>query len=222
MTNARCESDLAALNALEGPGFTYRARAFGAFIAFIAVTVSACGGQGAAGPQGLRPSDASTTDLGQFDAEPVDSKYVGAADSGNPVALDGGAWDAVAPEAGTWDVGTWDIGSDAGAAVSFSKHVFPIIQANCAGYCHPGSYSPMSLKLDVAHLNLVNAPSVGCTSGRMRVQPGRAGTRDSDLMAKLRGVDLCGGGQMPLGGRPLSPEQIDLIGAWISAGAPNN
>lgn len=111
---------------------------------------------------------------------------------------------------------------DAGMVVSFSTQVLPILTASCTGYCHPGSYSPMSLRSEFAHQNLVSAPSVGCSDGRMRVKPGNAGTVDSYLMAKLRGVDLCGNNPMPPSGGPLSPDQIELIEAWISAGAPNN
>ena len=115
------------------------------------------------------------------------------------------------------------VGAD-GGLVSFSNEVLPVFQAKCTGYCHPGSYSPMSLGSTLAHQNLVNAPSIGCTDGRLRVAPGEVGTQASYLMAKLRGVDLCGksGPMPPAGGTPLTPQEIDLIGTWVSAGAPNN
>jgi hypothetical protein len=54
------------------------------------------------------------------------------------------------------------------------------------------------------------------------VRPGKAQTRDSYLMAKLRGIDLCGGNAMPPKATSLSVEKIELIAAWIAAGAPNN
>ena len=109
-----------------------------------------------------------------------------------------------------------------GGVVSFRTGVLPVIQAKCTQYCHLPGASPMVLGADFAHQSLVNAPSVGCTDKRLRVAPGKVGTQDSYLMAKLLGVDLCGkGGPMPPNG-PLTPDEIELIGAWVSAGAPNN
>jgi hypothetical protein len=47
----------------------------------------------------------------------------------------------------------------------------------------------------------------------------------SYLVHKIQGTQASvggSGGQMPLGGAPLSQSQIDLIRAWIAAGARNN
>jgi len=40
------------------------------------------------------------------------------------------------------------------------------------------------------------------------------------LLQKIEEEKLLIGGQMPLGGSPLSREQIEIIRQWISAGTP--
>jgi hypothetical protein len=42
----------------------------------------------------------------------------------------------------------------------------------------------------------------------------------SYLLQKIEQEKLLIGGQMPLGGPPLSREQIEIIRQWISSGAP--
>lgn len=133
---------------------------------------------------------------------------------GSNVGVDGGA--VRDPGVGV-DGG---VTADAGHEVSFSGDVLPLL-ASCSGYCHPGSYSPMGLAPQEAWANLVNAPSVGCADGRLRVKPGDADPKRSYLMAKLLGVDLCSGGVMPPAGG-VSAEHIDVIRRWIAAGAQND
>jgi hypothetical protein len=106
-----------------------------------------------------------------------------------------------------------------GGTVSFASHVAPIFNATCTGYCHPGGYSPMTLREDEALSVLVDVAAVGCTSGaRLRVKPGDADPKSSYLMAKLLGQELCSGGVMPPGGG-LPAEQVEIVRAWIEGGA---
>lgn len=44
----------------------------------------------------------------------------------------------------------------------------------------------------------------------------------SYLVNKLTGVGMCSGSVMPKAGGELAPAQIDVIRAWISAGAADN
>jgi len=71
--------------------------------------------------------------------------------------------------------------------------------------------------------NLYQVLSGECTT-EYRVKPNDATTGGSYLMAKLTGVGMCGAlsSQMPKGATPLPQAEIDLIGAWITQGAPNN
>lgn len=65
------------------------------------------------------------------------------------------------------------------------------------------------------------APSTECTSPvRLRVAPNSPDT--SYLIDKLLGVNMCQGNEMPKIGTYLPNTQIDLLRAWIAAGAPNN
>lgn len=115
-----------------------------------------------------------------------------------------------------------DLAMLAKLAPSFDKDVLPILVENCTGSCHPGRYSPMSLRSDAAFMSLVEAPSRGCDDERPRVTPGKADPKDSYLMAKLTGVDLCSGPQMPPQGGPLPAASIETIRAWIVAGAKHD
>lgn len=77
----------------------------------------------------------------------------------------------------------------------------------------------MDLSTGAAYSSIVNVASQECTS-RLRVKPGDPA--GSYLMNKLMGVNLCYGSQMPKIGTSLPQTEIDLIGAWICNGAPNN
>lgn len=108
------------------------------------------------------------------------------------------------------------------ATPSFSADIQPIFTNNCtAAGCH-GSIRPqesMTLVPGSAYSNIVNVAAKECTS-RLRVKPGDPVA--SYLMNKLMGVNLCYGSQMPKIGTSLPRSDIDLIGAWICSGAPNN
>lgn len=116
-------------------------------------------------------------------------------------------------------------GNDTGGGATFAADVQPILTANCAlSGCHAGT-SPqqgMNLAAGQAYLNIVSVQSMEVPS-LFRVAPGQPDS--SYLVHKIQGTQASvggGGSQMPLGGAPLSQEQIDTIRAWISDGAKNN
>lgn len=81
--------------------------------------------------------------------------------------------------------------------VTFTKHIKPIIIANCAkSGCH----------------------EVGSLSGDFSTYPGLKGKVDNGTFNNRALVVR----DMPQGGPPLSQEKIDLIKCWLAAGAPNN
>ena len=108
--------------------------------------------------------------------------------------------------------------------VSFAADVWPLFGAACttAG-CHAGAHPAEGMDLgsaSTAYGALVGVPSSQCT-GASIVEPSSASA--SYLMQKLRGYGPCFAGfRMPEQGPPLSPAAIDLVGAWIGAGAPDN
>ena len=81
----------------------------------------------------------------------------------------------------------------------------------------PGS---MNLTMAAASYKaLVGVPSLEVPTV-LRVAPGNPAT--SYLIQKLQGSVGITGKQMPLGGTPLSPTQINMIAQWITAGAQMN
>ncbi len=110
-------------------------------------------------------------------------------------------------------------------SVCFERDVQPIFTVNCAlSGCHAGT-SPQqgqNLSEGLAYQSIVNVPA-NERAGMMRVSPSQPDS--SYLVHKIQGTQASvggSGGQMPLGGTPLSQSQIDLIRAWIAAGAKNN
>lgn len=93
--------------------------------------------------------------------------------------------------------------SDPDDAISFTKQVAPILVAKCAN-CHirmkKGGFS-MATFADLMK---------GSDSGTV-FKPGKG--EGSTL------IDLLRSGDMPRGGGPLPPDEIDLISKWITAGA---
>ncbi len=121
--------------------------------------------------------------------------------------------------------GTGLDGNDGGDEVTLSRDVQPIFTGNCAfSGCHAGS-SPaqgMNLGADQAFSSVVNVPARELP-GMNRVTPNQPD--DSYLVHKVQGTHLAAGGsgsRMPLGRSPLSQADIDLIRAWIQAGAQPN
>jgi hypothetical protein len=111
-----------------------------------------------------------------------------------------------------------------GSAFSLSQGVQPIFTNQCAfAGCHAGSdpQQGMNLSHGMTYSNVVNVPARQLPS-MMRIRPFQPDS--SYLVHKIQGTHLNVGGsgsRMPLGGQ-LSQREIDLIRAWVSAGAPNN
>jgi hypothetical protein len=96
---------------------------------------------------------------------------------------------------------------------SIQDHVFTPI---CT-VCHAGGGAPQGLRLDSANSYnlLVNVASNEVPS-LLRIKPGDPDS--SYLVQKIEGHASVGG-QMPLGGPPLSAEQIAAIRQWVTDGA---
>jgi hypothetical protein len=69
----------------------------------------------------------------------------------------------------------------------------------------------------VAFAALVNVKTGQCGGAKLRVVPGDPSA--SYLVNKLTGVGMCSGSVMPKAGGELSAAQIDVVRAWIGAGA---
>lgn len=106
-----------------------------------------------------------------------------------------------------------------GNGVSFQAQVAPILNRHCVA-CHLTGQEQGSIALHarVAYDNLVGVPSE--QSDLVRVEPGA--TERSYLLLKLTGEHLAAGGSgepMPMGGRSLAAEEIEVIRRWIAEGA---
>jgi hypothetical protein len=112
-----------------------------------------------------------------------------------------------------------------GGSVTLAGDVQPIFTANCAlSGCHAGSAPAAGQNLSAGQAwgNTVNVVSQQ-VPGLMRVRPLEPDS--SYLVHKIQGSQGSvggGGGRMPLGGAPLTADQIATIRAWITAGALNN
>jgi mono/diheme cytochrome c family protein len=102
----------------------------------------------------------------------------------------------------------WEWSARAQAQVDFVRDIQPIFRASCAS-CHFGEKPKAELRLDNKSLAMK-----GGISGAVIV-PGNS--KDSRLVHRI--VGLHGEKRMPLGGQPLSNEQIELIKRWIDEGA---
>lgn len=97
--------------------------------------------------------------------------------------------------------------------VEFDRDVWPILDAKCKS-CHTSIHPSLDLSTpDKAYAALV-------PSRVMAMRP-----RESKLLWKLWGKKIDGsngaidGGQMPLGGEPLSVAELRTIGDWVGVGA---
>lgn len=94
-----------------------------------------------------------------------------------------------------------------------------VLEPSCTfATCHGSGPSPagaLSLERDVAHASLVDAPS-SVVSGAILVVPGDPDA--SYVMAKLTATPPAAGESMPPDA-PLEAERIELVRAWIEAGA---
>ena len=135
---------------------------------------------------------------------------LGCSGDGTTLGPDGApAMDAAPPDT---TIGT----SGAPTMAQLSREIFT---PNCAfSGCHGGA-SPsagMSLAADRIAGQIIGV--ISPTSGMKRIDPGNP--EGSYLLKKLRGDAGISGDQMPLGAAPLSAAQLDLVRAWIAAGAP--
>jgi hypothetical protein len=110
-------------------------------------------------------------------------------------------------------------------SVTLSGDVQPIFTANCAfSGCHAGNSPALGQNLSAgqAYGSIVGVPSQEVPT-LQRVH--RSFPNLSYLVHKIQGTQGTVGGsgsRMPLGGVPLTGEEIATIRAWIAAGALNN
>jgi hypothetical protein len=104
-------------------------------------------------------------------------------------------------------------------SVEFKRDIVPLLKVRCA-VCHLTGDEAfgMALHPGAAYKSLVNVPSA--ESPLLRVKPGKPD--ESYLVHKLEGTQSAVGGkglQMPIDSGPLSRQEIEMIRAWIAAGA---
>jgi hypothetical protein len=99
------------------------------------------------------------------------------------------------------------------AEVSFTQHVLPIFEQHCLK-CHGGENPEGELRTEEG-LSLKSYEDImaGSQNGSV-VEPGNIA--DSYLIEQITT------GRMPKEGDPLLPTEIEIITAWVEAGAPNN
>ena len=93
------------------------------------------------------------------------------------------------------------------AEVSFATEVMPILEKYC-WECHSADNAELGLTLDTYE---------GVMAGSDYGTVVEAGDPDGSLL-----VDMIASGDMPEEGDPVTPEELDLIRAWIAEGAENN
>ena len=95
-----------------------------------------------------------------------------------------------------------------GTGVVFATQIRPILASRCY-QCHGPDVQQHGLRMDS-----LQALLTGGMNGKV-VLPGNS--QESHIVRRLLGLDQP---QMPYGGPPLPPEQIELIRKWIDEGAP--
>ena len=128
---------------------------------------------------------------------------------GRPLDADGGA---------NGDANGGD-GAPNGTAITLTQLSMEIFTPNCTfSGCHGGgSFVAANLSLEA---DRIASEIIGVASGQSdlkRIEPGDP--EASYLLKKVRG-DSDVNTQMPLNRTPLSAAQIEMIRAWIAAGAP--
>jgi hypothetical protein len=139
------------------------------------------------------------------------------------------------PDAATNDAATSDAADAADTAVTpppaatFTQVYTTVIAQSCSP-CHTTLNGDGILigHLDMttqanAFANLVNVPTAGasCAGVGTRIVPGSPITSILFLKVDLTDPPPCGS-KMPLGRPPLSQDNVNLIGSWITGGALNN
>jgi hypothetical protein len=107
---------------------------------------------------------------------------------------------------------------------SFTNDIQPIFTKRCSiGGCHSLASARGQLVLVAGHAydSLVNKPS-SLVPGRVRVVPGDASTSWLVTMIEDDDAARLNNARMPLGGQPLTRNQITTIVNWIESGAPRN
>lgn len=94
-------------------------------------------------------------------------------------------------------------------APSYSRQIQPLLRRRCLS-CHGAVQQEGGLRLD-------SLPAVHAGGASGSVLPEKAGSRGS-LMERVSSADPSL--RMPPKGSPLTPQEIQQLGAWIDAGAP--
>jgi hypothetical protein len=108
-----------------------------------------------------------------------------------------------------------------GPSPSFSSDVQPILDANCVA-CHQTGSAQRGLILERGKSYVALVGQKSKEANLLLVQPHDA--EASYLIRKVTGRQVQGGGggsRMPLGGE-LDAPSIEIMQAWIEAGAENN
>jgi hypothetical protein len=101
-----------------------------------------------------------------------------------------------------------------------------IFSPSCAtAFCHDAQTMSAGLDLSsgasyAALIDVVPTNAAARTAGLLRVEPFMPA--NSFLIVKVTQPGAGQGSKMPLGGAPLSAEQVALLTGWIEAGAPGN
>ena len=116
-------------------------------------------------------------------------------------------------------------GWDTAEVPRFSTDVLPIITDNCAkSSCHGNAAAPsaqLDLRAEQAYGEMVGPSSLFCSDERKLIAPGNPA--GSQILNRIKGISLCGGGRMPLPpNAPLSDAATATIERWIEAGAQND
>jgi len=98
--------------------------------------------------------------------------------------------------------------AEAKTAVTFVKHVKPILEARCL-YCHNGKEMPGKFDLST------RATAMAAGASGPRIVPGNA--EGSLLIAFISTGNH--GKSMPAVGTRVSPEEIEVLRQWINVGA---
>jgi hypothetical protein len=148
----------------------------------------------------------------------------GAAGSGAPTE-DAGGNDA----GGSGSPGSSGSAPEGGAGPTFAAVYSMILQPHCSMKCHTGAAKPdgnLGLATQMmAYMNLVGKPASGmmCMGKGTLVVPGNSAM--SILYSKVSSATPVCGAQMPKGCKGamcLAMTDVDMIKAWIDAGAQMN
>lgn len=101
---------------------------------------------------------------------------------------------------------------DASGAVSYAEQIAPIFEAKCVN-CHGGEWE--GERRVEAGLDLTSYEGLMAGSEFGTVIEG------DDVAASIL-FEMVEAGDMPEEGDPLTPEELELLRAWISEGAENN